>query len=229
VPTSASSYAEALPSYSLTAWSAGDYTAGDQVSYSGVNYQCHTSTTLGQLPTNTEYWGELTEFIAPTAEVIVDPEGGLEVTDSGLRAISSTIERCDDDPLGTEIGEAASPGVALEVSRCDHKHPLPPLASLWMDSSAVNITSCWRNWRHAKIGSVGFVLDVEELPDVLGDEDLAYLKRYLLRIPATISERRNGSTCGIMRRKSSKIWRIFWHWNIARRPHRRRRAWRAGI
>jgi hypothetical protein len=38
------------------------YAVGDAVAYAGRNYQCHTVTTAGILPTNTSYFGELIEF-----------------------------------------------------------------------------------------------------------------------------------------------------------------------
>jgi len=44
------------------AWSAGEYTANQAVKYTdGNSYVCHTNTTSGQLPTDTNFWDVLAE------------------------------------------------------------------------------------------------------------------------------------------------------------------------
>lgn len=57
-------WAECKPEYRADDYASGTaYVAGDQVYYptNGLFYQCHTAST-GNAPTNTSYWGVLTEF-----------------------------------------------------------------------------------------------------------------------------------------------------------------------
>lgn len=55
-------WAEAKTSNSATEYSATTaYVAGNQASYAGVVYQCHTAST-GNLPTSTSFWGPVPDF-----------------------------------------------------------------------------------------------------------------------------------------------------------------------
>ena len=61
--TNTAYWAECETSYTTDEFDATlTYAVGDQVAYNGGAYACHTATTAGIVPTNTSYWGVLTEF-----------------------------------------------------------------------------------------------------------------------------------------------------------------------
>jgi hypothetical protein len=109
VATSDQSYwAETKADYEAANWALGAYTTGQQVHYTnGKDYQCHTNTDADQVPTDASYWGELIIFAPSTANVNIS---------------NST-------PSALAIGDTGASGSSSEVSRADHTHPMPGLAT----------------------------------------------------------------------------------------------------
>ena len=91
-------WAEAKGTYGLTEWSSATaYTAGQQFYYkqNGKNYHCHTAAVAGTLPTDTNYFGELLEFLTY-----------VDYAQSGETAFTEVLRVTDNDPrLTTRLRE----------------------------------------------------------------------------------------------------------------------------